>query len=389
MYIYYLEQMGAWVMKNWKLLLLISLKFASLVFVIYKSFDLSIFFLTDEIVSCDMKEEDYLELIKMLYSEDPLKLVLPFSIFAMVMSLWSVFWRVIDKNIEFKNAEFAQNELRYSNAVNLLSKKEDPIFPSEGIRELARLKRNNKIDSKRVDQLTSSGIKIERGQFASADLIGIDLSNADLWNSNFKNADMKDAHLENALLSEADLENVNLDRTNLNDSNLTNAILKNAKLKNTKLKKAILQKADLENANLDDTNLDSAVLMGANLSNATLKNANLKNANLRFMHPDSSSDLNVPDFIITNLKKSNLENADLEDADFTKANLENANLENAILKNAKFRIANLRNANLEHANLENADFTGANLENAKLENTNHEKADFTGANKKGTILENK
>ena len=332
----------------WEWLPIMWKKYISLCSFIYLSFHLSIEFLTDEIVSGQLEYESYLELIKMLYSENPLKSVLPFSIFAMVMSLWSVVWRVIDKNIEFKNAEFAQNELRFSNAVNLLSKKEDPIFPSEGIRELARLKSEHKIDSKRVDQLTSSGIKIKKGQFASADLIGIDLSNAELSLSNLKNADIKDANLKNA----------------------------------------ILKKADLENANLDGTNLESAVLTEAKLSNATLKNANLKNANLKSIAPHNSVD---PDISKPASQRRIMDNIAFESPAnaLIDVNLENANLENANLKNADFTGANLKNANLKNANLENTKFIGANLTNAKLENTNHEKADFTGANLKGTILENR
>ena len=131
---------GALVMKAWRCLPIIWKKYVSLFLFIGLSLYLSISFLEDGIVSGHLKYESYLELIKMLYSENPLKSALPFSIFAMVMSLWSVLWRVWDKNIEFKNAEFSQNELRFSNAVNLLSKTDGPIFMSEGIRELARLK---------------------------------------------------------------------------------------------------------------------------------------------------------------------------------------------------------------------------------------------------------
>ena len=69
---------------------LILLKSISLCFFIFLSFYLSIGVLTGEIVSDHLKYESYLELIKMLYSEDPRKLVLLFSIFALAISLWSV-----------------------------------------------------------------------------------------------------------------------------------------------------------------------------------------------------------------------------------------------------------------------------------------------------------
>ena len=233
MYIYHLEPMRAWVMKNWKLLLLMSLKYVSLVLFMGISIYLSIRFLTDEIVSGHLEYEGFFKLIKMLYSEDPLKSVLPFSIFAMVMSLWSVFWRIIDKNIEFKNAEFAQNELRFSNAVNLLSKKEDPIFPSEGVRELARLKRENKIDSKRIDQLTSSKININQGSFSNADLSGINLAYANLNDADLKNANLENANLENARLRYTNFTGANLKNANLKNSNRLNADFTDANLKGT------------------------------------------------------------------------------------------------------------------------------------------------------------
>ena len=310
-YIYYLEQMIVRVMKVWRYLRLILLKYVTLFFVIYISIDLSIFFLTDEIVPIHMKYGIDLELIKMPYSEDPLKLVLPFSIFAMVMSLWSVVWRVLDKKIEFKNAEFAQNELRFSNAVNLLSKTEDPIFPSEGIRELARLKRENKIDPKRIDQLTTSGITINKGSFSNADLRGINLGYANL---NLVN--LEDANLENATLETADLAN----------ANLINANLKFANLKIVNFLDAELNNANLKFANLYHTNLKKAHLTGANLENANLKYTRL---------------------IAANLENANLRNANLEKADFTGANLENAKLENTNHEKADFTDANITGTILE------------------------------------------
>ena len=293
-YIYYLlEQMRAWVMKNWKLLLLMSLKYVSLVVFIGISIYLSMRFLTDEIVSGHLEYEDYLELIKKLYSEDPLKSVLPFSIFAMVMSLWSVFWRIIDKNIEFKNAEFAQNELRFSNAVNLLSKKGDPVFFSEGIRELVRLKREGKITPKRIDQLTSSKLILESGSFSNADFKGMNLAYANLKKADLTEANLENANLENASLENADLTNANLKNANLKNTNgpiigsstinlnLKNANLENANLENANLSQANLERANLKNASLKNAHLIRAILIGANLTNANLEDATLPRELLR------------------------------------------------------------------------------------------------------------
>ena len=290
-YIYYLEQMRVWVMKNWKRLLLMSSKYASLVLFIGVSICISMYFLKDNIVSGHLIYKSDLELIKMLYSEDPLKSVLPFSIFAMVMSLWSVFWRIIDKNIEFKNAEFAQNELRFSNAVNLLSKKGDPVFFSEGIRELVRLKKERKITSKRIDQLTSSKLILESGSFSSADLKGINLAYANLSNADLIDANLKNANLENAKLIGANLTNANLKYANLKYANLSivgyavvkleNADLENADLENASLQNANLERANLKNANLKNANLENAKLIGANLTNANLEDATLPRELLR------------------------------------------------------------------------------------------------------------
>ena len=199
-----------------------------------------------------MKYEIVLEFIKTPYLEDPLKLVLPFSMFAMLVSLWSVGWRVWDKDKEFKNAEFAQNELRFSNAVNLLSKKEDPVFFSEGIRELARLRRERKINSERIDQLTSSKLTIEKGSFSNADLRGINLAYADLDQADLKNANLENANLENADFTGAKLENANLEYANLENAKFIGANLTNAKLENTNH-----EKADFTDANLKGTILEN------------------------------------------------------------------------------------------------------------------------------------
>ena len=243
-YIYYLEPMRVRAMKVWRWLPIKWKKYISLVLVIGIFICLAIHFLRDEIVSGDLIYTNDLELIKKLYSEDPLKLVLPFSISATAVSLWSVFWRVWDKAEEFKNAEFSQNELRFSNAVNLLSKKDDPIFPSEGIRELARLKRENKIDPKRIDQLTISKIRIESGQFFNADLRRIDLSDASL-----NGADLRYANLEDADFTIANLENADLEHANLENTNFTKANLKDTDLRNANLENADFTKANLKTQN--------------------------------------------------------------------------------------------------------------------------------------------
>ena len=253
-------------------------------------------FLTDEIISSDIDYKNFLELIKKLYSEDPLKLTLSFSIFGGVLSVWGVLWRIYDKKKEFEYAEFAQNELRFSNAVNLLSKKEDPVFFSEGIRELARLKRERKINSEKIDQLTSSKVTIAEGSFSNADLNGINLAYANIDHADLKNANLENADLRNADLKNANLENANLENAYLYKANLQNANLKNANLKNTNLHNAYLNNTNLENANLENANLGYAELVGTNLENANLENAYLENAEL----------------VGINLKNANLEGTNIQ-----------------------------------------------------------------------------
>ena len=276
-YIYYLKPIKVRVIKVWRWLPIKWKKYISLVLVIGISICLSIYILTDEIVSGDLKAKGILELIKILHSEDPLKLVLPFSIFAMFVSLWSVGWRVWDKEKEFKNAEFAQNELRFSNAVNLLSKKEDPIFPSEGIRELARLKRGDKIDPKRIDQLTSSKIIIEKGSFSNADLSGINLpktnlEKADFIKTNLENADFVGANLKNADFIGANLESADLRKANLENADFIEANLENADLRNAHLENADFTGANLKNAKLEHTNHEMADFTDAKIEGTILEN---------------------------------------------------------------------------------------------------------------------
>ncbi len=167
------------------------------------------------------------------------------------------------KQIELNSQQ--QNETLFSNALQLLFKKDDIQARSVGLKELSRLRQAGAIETKRINEITYSGL---------------DMKDAKLEMAKLKKADLSRANLEKAALMAADLREAIFVRANLLGANLLGADLQNAYLREANLQGAQLLGANLPWANLQEAKLQGAKLRWADLRWAKLQGANLTNTNL-------------------------------------------------------------------------------------------------------------
>jgi uncharacterized protein YjbI with pentapeptide repeats len=162
------------------------------------------------------------------------------------------------------------------------------------------------------------------------------------------------------LLKEKRCIGCKLDRQNFAKAELSGAVvpqssLSGANFSNANLTLAIFQDVDLSGANLSKANLRQAALYGANLIGANLVGADLSNAKLIYANLKGSS-----------LRDANLSNADLKFARFQQVDLRNANLTGADLSNADLSYTNLQKAILVGVKLEGTILTGAIMPNGSI-----------------------
>jgi uncharacterized protein YjbI with pentapeptide repeats len=134
------------------------------------------------------------------------------------------------------------------------------------------------------------GCKLDRQDFAKAQLSGASLNQSSLTGANFSTANLSLAIFRDADLSQANFSKANLRQaalygakligTDLSGADLSKAKLVYAKLKGALMRKANLTQADLKFAELQQVDLSNANLTSANLSSADLSYANLRHANL-------------------------------------------------------------------------------------------------------------
>lgn len=220
-------------------------------------------------------------------------------------------WEELNQfHISQENMKSGQISSRYSNAIQLLSKKEetttrigaiyaleqivkeDPNYKNIVLNVLSALVRNTgylneeeKVISPDVqsaldvifrlrkrahgEEESLSQIHLAGAKLACANLAGKDLRNVD-----FYRADLYEANLENANLKEAQLKQANLYRVNLGGS--------------------VMQGANLEGADMRNANLD-----GADLSRANLAFVNLEGASLHFTNLEFTQELKVEQLLET------------------------------------------------------------------------------------------
>ena len=129
--------------------------------------------------------------------------------------------RTHDKKKEFENVFQQQNETLFSNALQLLFKKDDKIANSIGLKELIQLKQTGTIDSKRIDLITSSRLELEGVWLYNANLSGANLFGAKLQNAVLIGVKLIDVDLCAANLCDANLSVTELHNTNLCSANLS------------------------------------------------------------------------------------------------------------------------------------------------------------------------
>lgn len=185
--------------------------------------------------------------------------------------------------------------------------------------------------------------KLDRTDFAGADLTGARLDGASLVGANFENASLACADPDTVMLSDnrvaarcvsakgANLAQARLGGAHLWGIDLTGANLVLAQLDGADLSNAVLAGADLANAHLDKADLTGGVeAQGVNLLNASLQGADLTGAQLQF-------------------------------ADLSSAALQGAVLSFAQLDGAVLRDANVEGTSLQQARLIGTDMTGMKM----------------------------
>ena len=185
---------------------------------------------------------------------------------------------------QIRKIDEQQKTALFSNALQLLFRKDDPIARAVGLKELIRLKPHNGEDhdmSGRIDLITASGLNLENSPLQKADLQGANLEEANLKGANLLEANLKGANLLGAILEEAILPEADLQGADLRIANLQKATLVGANLEGVNLYEAVLHGARLQRANLQGANLTGAKLQGANLLGANLQRANLLGADLQ------------------------------------------------------------------------------------------------------------
>jgi len=223
--------------------------------------------------------------------------------------------------------------------------------------------------------VTDSDLKADReeGGDKSLRLRGRDLRFAKLDRSDFAGADLTGVRLDGASLVGANLENASLscadpDTVMLSDNRVAGrcASARGADLTRARLTGAKLWGIDLTGAKLDDAQGDGADLANARLTGASLANAHLEKADLT-----GSLEAQGANFL----------NASLQGADFTGAQLQLADFSSAALQGAIFNFARLEGATLRDANLE-----GATLLQSRLLATDMTGTKMTGTDLRGAIV---
>ena len=113
-----------------------------------------------------------------------------------------------DSSQQLEYSSKQQNETLFSNSLQLLFKENDIIANSVGLKELVKLKQEERIDHERVNLVTSSGLQLEK-----ASLLGAKLQEVNLYRANLEEANLQGAKLQGANLQEADLLGAMLERS--------------------------------------------------------------------------------------------------------------------------------------------------------------------------------
>ena len=158
-------------------------------------------------------------ILRDLPEDDIYQYSLTIIVFGIIFGIGRFIILTHDKRKEFKNAFQQQNETLFSNALQLLFKENDKIANGVGLRDLVKLKQTGAIDGKRVDMITSGGLKLNNVFLSDANLHGVNLKNADL-----SSADLSRANFEHTNLSDTNINSANLHGANFEHINLRNAV---------------------------------------------------------------------------------------------------------------------------------------------------------------------
>ena len=172
-------------------------------------------------------------------------LVAAIAIFLLVLPVVSLgrFLRNQYALAQARQIQRQKTDIRYSNALWLLSNRDDKQSNAFGLKEMVRMKQGGLIDPKRIDIITSA-LDLAGASFNRADLQGANLLDADLKGANLKDTNLKGTNLKGAKLQEAELQEANLEKANLQKANLEGANLQGANLQGVKnLDPVMLRKA--------------------------------------------------------------------------------------------------------------------------------------------------
>lgn len=307
-----------------------------------------------------------------------------------IVGLYFAYQEIRNFHISQENMKAGQIASRFSQAIELLSKKEDTTSIIGGIYALEQIAkespknylgtvievlstfvRNVKVISKPKDFETwktqyapnDRGVQRLYKEIKSGIIFSMDDVKRWLKEQDDKNEELNklfekfyiikpETQIAMTVLGRIRTHENNKYWENLPRVNLVGAKLREAKLTFANLTNADLPRADLSYADLSEADLSEANLTEANLLEAQLTGANLHKANLN---------------------EARLEEADLQESDLTRANLFDADLKGSNLWRAKLKKADLSFVDLSWAFLQESDLTGAYI---------IRRANLTGANLK-------
>ena len=199
-------------------------------------------------------------------------------VFTMVFSLgvWAI--KTHDRKKEFRDTFVQKNEILFSNALQLLFRKENLIEKTIGLKELVKLHKSGMIERGRIDAITSSGLHLQEINLRGVDLGGTNFSNADFTGADFSAPFIKrtdDVHdYQNQKIYQKE-ERQPLDRA----ADLSNAVLINTSFIMANLRGVNFRNADLRGANLSGSVFACVDFRGANLSSANISHCNMNYTN--------------------------------------------------------------------------------------------------------------